>query len=101
MQGGQIHRSFKVTLKSLEESALFCKGLERIGLLKRWLILLKKSKNIDEVLVVDTSDEQTPALFPRNDPMVTDIRFHIVGFTISPLHFLSRSCKYFAVCTLH
>lgn len=71
MQGGQIHRSFKVTLKSLEESAVSCRGLERIQHLKKWLILLKKSKNIDEVLVVDSSDEQTPALFPRNDPMVT------------------------------
>lgn len=66
MQGAQNPNNFKLTIKSLEDNAISCRGSQRIELLKRWLIALKRAKGVD-----DTNVEQAPALSPTNISMVS------------------------------
>ncbi|KAK9283591.1 hypothetical protein L1049_011840 [Liquidambar formosana] len=80
--GARSFKSFRNTVKRLEEAAVSCRGPERIQLLRRWLIVLKetekfsggssedKEKNLEQH---HTSDEQKenprkPSLFLYYDP---------------------------------
>lgn len=78
MQGAQNPNNFKLTIESLEENAISCRGSQRIELLKRWLISLKRARGVD-----DTNAEQTPALSPTNVSMVTGIDFQNVQYNFN------------------
>lgn len=79
-------KSFKHTLKQLEEMSVSCRGVERIQLLRRWLVALKEierlslgsndhnEKNPEERLTFDDSKDS-----PRKPNMVYYVDSDMVG----------------------
>ncbi|KAM3688987.1 hypothetical protein ACJW31_09G012300 [Castanea mollissima] len=79
-------KSFKHTLKQLEEVSVSCRGVERIQLLRRWLVALKEierlslssnehnEKNHEERLTFDDSKDS-----PRKPNMIYYVDSDMVG----------------------
>ncbi|KAJ6799235.1 uncharacterized protein M6B38_208220 [Iris pallida] len=72
--GMKNYKSFKQTVKRLEEVAVSCRGAERVQLLRRWLVALKEVERAAGGIVDDKTPEQTQSSdelsLPKNAPML-------------------------------
>ncbi|CAJ1968400.1 unnamed protein product [Sphenostylis stenocarpa] len=77
-------QSFRHTVKRLEEVSISCRGIERVQLLRRWLVALKEverltatcadtnAKDPDNQFLHDESNTQQPTLIYYVDPDAVD-----------------------------
>lgn len=72
--GIRNYKSFRQTVKRLEEVAVSCRGQERVQLLRRWLVALKDIERASGGVVDDKSAEQPQASdepsSPKNVPLI-------------------------------
>ncbi|XP_077213401.1 uncharacterized protein LOC143848362 [Tasmannia lanceolata] len=89
--GARNFKSFKHTVKRLEEVAISCRGLERIQLLRRWLVALKEIESVSECSLEkkeraverpDVSDESN--LSPRK---ASTVLFYDPDMGVEPMNF--------------
>lgn len=69
--GARSYRSFRLTVKRLEEAAVSCRGPERIQLLKRWLAVLKEIEKLSGAPFEDkekNSEQQATTDEARDNP---------------------------------
>ena len=55
-------QSFKLTVKRLEEVSVSCRGIERVQLLRRWLVALKEIERIAGFSQLNANDSEDSLL---------------------------------------
>ncbi|XP_076891647.1 uncharacterized protein LOC143543144 isoform X1 [Bidens hawaiensis] len=91
--GGRSFKSFKQTVRRLEEASIAARGPERIHLLRRWLAALKETQKLSEGSIEDDDKNHEPhlVLYYDSDMVGDPMNFHDVflysqaleGITIS------------------
>ncbi|WCJ28229.1 hypothetical protein M5689_009935 [Euphorbia peplus] len=85
-------KSFRITVKRLEEVSVSCRGVERVQLLRRWLVALKEIERLsatydhnydkrpeEQNLSEEAKDSQTaPTMVYYADPELGTMNFHEV-----------------------
>lgn len=90
-KGNRNFKSFKQTVKRLEEASVSCRGPERVQLMKRWLAVLKEIEKRTEVSAEDKEkiDEHlNPSEEikdnPRKQSLVSKLIFHALSLSSFP-----------------
>ncbi|XP_047316216.1 cingulin-like protein 1 [Impatiens glandulifera] len=75
--GGSNYKSYRQTIKRLEEASVSCRGPERSQLIRRWLTVLKEIEKLCGVSVEDkgSSSEQFQ---PNQEPKDSTRKLHLV-----------------------
>ncbi|GFZ14851.1 hypothetical protein Acr_24g0010410 [Actinidia rufa] len=80
--GTRSFKSFKQTVKRLEEASVSCRGSERVQLIKRWLAALKE---IEKLSVVSLEDkEKNPQQNHPNEEQKDNLKRHSVVLYYDP-----------------
>ncbi|EEF37340.1 myosin-11 [Ricinus communis] len=86
--GAGNSKSFRLTVKRLEEVSVSCRGIERVQLLRRWLVALKEierlsssafsDNNSDDQILSDESKDspRKPTMIYYVDPELGTMNFH-------------------------
>ncbi|PKA49027.1 hypothetical protein AXF42_Ash020606 [Apostasia shenzhenica] len=83
--GTRSYKSFKQTVRRLEEAAIACRGPERVQLLRRWLLALKEIKRFSGESMNDKSLEEPQSLEETKN--VTSMLFFDVDMEGEPKNF--------------
>ncbi|KAL8483963.1 hypothetical protein ACS0TY_026597 [Phlomoides rotata] len=60
--------NFKLAAKRLEEVSVSCRGIERVQLLRRWLVSLKQIERLNEAVNAEYLDNSQPTVVLYYDP---------------------------------
>ncbi|KAK7393619.1 hypothetical protein VNO78_22177 [Psophocarpus tetragonolobus] len=61
-------QSFRHTVKRLEEVSISCRGIERVQLLRRWLVALKEVERLTATCTVTNAKDQDNQFLPEESP---------------------------------
>lgn len=90
-QGPRNLKSFKHTLKQLEEVSVSSRGIERVQLLRRWLVALKEIERLSSGSnenIEKNPDKQLTSDDSKDSPKKPNLVSSNLGFCISVLsHF--------------
>ncbi|KAL3628579.1 hypothetical protein CASFOL_027625 [Castilleja foliolosa] len=68
--GARNFQNYKLAVKRLEEVSVSCNGLERVQLLRRWLVALKEIERLNEAVKNEHLDKYTESNEPPPKPNV-------------------------------
>ncbi|XP_057486283.1 uncharacterized protein LOC130772463 isoform X1 [Actinidia eriantha] len=80
--GTRSFKSFRQTVKRLEEASVSCRGTERVQLIKRWLAALKETEKLSVVSLEDK--EKNPQQNHPNEEQKDNLKRHSVVLYYDP-----------------
>ncbi|PSS33464.1 Nuclear mitotic apparatus protein like [Actinidia chinensis var. chinensis] len=80
--GARSFKSFRQTVKRLEEASVSCRGTERVQLIKRWLAALKETEKLCVVSLEDK--EKNPQQNHPNEEQKDNLKRHSVVLYYDP-----------------
>ncbi|KAK4767286.1 hypothetical protein SAY86_015036 [Trapa natans] len=87
LQGSRNVQSFKNTVKRLEEDSVSCRGIERVRLLRRWLVALKEVERISAFTIEnDSTDNVSPDEY-KDSPRPTLVYYYDSDLGSEPRNF--------------
>ncbi|CAA0836450.1 Unknown protein [Striga hermonthica] len=68
--GARNFQNYKLAVKQLEEVSVSCRGIERVQLLRRWLVALKEIERLKEDIKSENLDKSGESCDPQQRPNV-------------------------------